>query len=184
MARTTITGIDIGTYQIKVIIAHGSERNDKNLPKILGIGTAESKGLRHGYVVNPQDVSDSIRRAVKEAEKKAQIKVKKAFVSIGGIGLGSITSSSSIIISRADSEITSLDVKKVQEQCEKDIPPNAILNKKIINSIPLLYKIDGKATLGKPEGLKASKFEVKTLYITCLEHHLDDIIQAVEEIGR
>jgi cell division protein FtsA len=109
--------------------------------------------------------------------------VKKAFVSIGGIGLGSITSTSSVIITRADLEITNLDIKKVLEQCEKDIPPGAVLNKKIINSVPLLYKIDGKATLGQPEGMKGSRLEVKMLYITCLEHHLNDIIQAVEEAG-
>ncbi len=187
MARSIITGIDIGTSNIKVVISHGSERGDKGLdkglPKILGIGMAESKGLRHGYITNLADVAESIRKAVSEAEKKADVRVKKAFVSIGGIGLGSFVSSSSIIISRADSEITALDIKKVVEQCEKDIPPAQILNKKIINSIPLQYKIDGKATLGKPEGMKGNKFEIKTLYITCLEHHLNDIIQAVEEAG-
>jgi cell division protein FtsA len=57
------------------------------------------------------------------------------------------------------------------------------LNKKIIHSIPVQYKIDGKAVLGKPEGMRGSKFEVKTLYITCLEQHLNDLIQAVEESG-
>ena len=31
--------------------------------------------------------------------------------------------------------------------------------------------------------MKGSKLEVKTLYITCLEHHLNDVIQAVEEAG-
>ncbi len=187
MARSIITGIDIGTYQVKVVIAHGTEKNDKGkekgLPKILGIGSAESRGLRHGYIVNLGDVTQSIRYALADAEKKAQVKVKKAFVAIGGIGLGSIVSGSSTIISRADSEITLLDVKKVIEQCEKDIPTSAILNKKIIHSIPLQYKIDGKATLGKPEGMKGSKLEIKTLYVICLEHHLNDLIQAVEEAG-
>lgn len=183
MARSIITGIDIGTHQIKVVIAHATERNDNGLPKILGVGAVESRGLRHGYIVNIADASVSIRRAVSEAEKKAGVKVKKAFIAIGGIGLGSIVSSSSVIISRADLEITNLDVKKVQEQCEKDIPAAAILNKKIINQIPLQYKIDGKATHGRPEGMKGSKFEIKTLYITCLEHHLNDLMQAVEEAG-
>lgn len=183
MSRSIITGIDIGTYHVKVVIAHGTEKNEKGFPKVLGMGTAESRGLRHGYIVNLQDVVDSIKQALGEAEKRADVRVRKAFVSIGGIGLGSITSTSSIIISRADSEITALDIKKVQEQCEKDIPAGASLNKKIIHSIPLQYKIDGKITLGKPEGMKGSKFEVKTLYITCLEHHLNDIIQAVEEAG-
>ncbi len=183
MPRSIVTGIDIGTYNVKVVISHGSERTDKGMPKILGIGMAESRGLRHGYIVNLQDVAESVRQAIAEAEKRANVKIKKAFVSIGGIGLGSVTSTSSVIISRADFEITALDIKKVTEQCEKDIPPVAILNKKIIHSIPLQYKVDGKATLGKPEGMKGSKFEVKMLYITCLEHHLNDIIQAVEEAG-
>lgn len=183
MARSIITGIDIGTYNVKVVITHGSEKNEKGQAKILGVGMAESRGLRHGYVVHLQDVAESIRVALGEAEKRAGVKVKKAFVAVGGIGLGSITSSSSLIISRADLELTPLDIKKVTEQCEKDIPAAAILNKKIIHSIPLQYKIDGKATLGKPEGQKGSKFEVKMLYITCLEHHLNDIIQAVEEAG-
>lgn len=183
MARSTITGIDIGTHQIKVVITSADERNEKGFPRVLGIGTSESRGLRHGYILNPNDVATSIRSALNEAEKRAGIKVKKAFVAIGGVGLGSVTSTSSVIISRADSEITSLDMQKVQEQCEKDLPPALILNKKIINSIPIHYKLDGKIALGKPEGMKASKFEVKMLYIACIEQHLNDIIQAVEEAG-
>ncbi len=183
MSRNTITGIDIGTYHIKVVISDSKEKNEKGFPKILGIGTAESRGIRHGYIINIQDTVESIKQAILEAEKRANIKIKKAFVSIGGIGLSSIVNTSSVIISRADSEITSLDIKKVQEQCEKDIPNSASLNKKIIHSIPLHFKIDGKIALGKPEGMRGSKLEVKTLYITCLEHHLNDIIQAVEEAG-
>lgn len=183
MSSTIITGIDIGTYHIKVVICDSREKNDKGFPKIIGVGTSESRGMRHGYIVNIQDVVESIKSAVSEAEKRSGIKIKKAFVSIGGIGLSSITSTSSVIISRADSEITSLDIKKVQEQCEKDIPTSSSLNKKIIHSIPLHYKIDGKIALGKPEGMKGNKLEVKTLYITSLEHHLNDIIQAVDEAG-
>src|SRR4051812_31753049 len=102
MPRSIVTGIDIGTYNVKVVIAHGSEKNEKGMPKILGAGMAESRGLRHGYIVNLQDVTESIRIALAEAEKRANVKIKKAFVSIGGIGLGSVASSSSIIISRAD----------------------------------------------------------------------------------
>ncbi len=183
MPRSIVTGIDIGTYNVKVVIAHGSERNDKGQPKIMGVGMAEARGMRHGYVVNSADVTESIKLALAEAEKRAGVKVKKAFLAVGGIGLGSIASTSSTIITRADLEITALDVKKVMEQCEKDIPPAAILNKKIIHSIPLQFKVDSKPTLGKPEGMRGSKLEVKMLYITSLEHHLNDLIQAAEEAG-
>jgi cell division protein FtsA len=184
MSRSIITGIDIGTHYVKVVIANAQEKNEKNnLPKIIGVGLVETRGLRHGYIINISDVVSSIKEAVTQAEKKADAKVKKAFVSIGGIGLGSITNTSSIIISRADLEITALDIKRVQEQCEKDISPAASLNKKIIHSIPVQYKVDGKVVLGKPEGMHGSKFEIKTLYITCLEQHLNDMIEAVEDAG-
>jgi cell division protein FtsA len=183
MARGIITGIDIGSYSVKVVIARGDEKNEKGFPKVIGTGIAEGKGLRHGYIIDMEEAVSSIKKALAEAEKKAQVKVKKAFVSINGIGLGSLTSTSSIIIYRGDSEITSLDIKKAQDQCEKDIPASSILNKKIIHNIPLQYKIDGKVVLGKPEGMKGTKLEVKTLYITCLEQQLNDTIQAVEEAG-
>jgi cell division protein FtsA len=183
MARGIITGIDIGSYSVKVVIARGDEKNEKGFPKVIGTGIAEGKGLRHGYIIDMEEAVSSIKKALAEAEKKAQVKVKKAFVSINGIGLGSLTSTSSIIIYRGDSEITSLDIKKAQDQCEKDIPASSILNKKIIHNIPLQYKIDGKVVLGKPEGMKGTKLEVKTLYITCLEQQLNDTIQAVEEVG-
>jgi cell division protein FtsA len=184
MSRSIITGIDIGTHYIKVVIADPDQQSEKSKqPKIIGVGLVETRGLRHGYIVNISDVVASIRQAISEAEKRANVKVRKVYISIGGIGLGSIISTSSVIITRADSEITSLDIRKVQEQCERDIPTSISLNKKIIHSIPVQYKVDGKVVLGKPEGMHGSKFEVKTLYITCLEQHLNNLIEAVEEAG-
>lgn len=183
MARSIITGIDVGTYHVKVVIADARQKNDKGFPRIIGIGMAESRGLRHGYVTNIKDVSESIKRAVQSAEEKSGTKVKKAFVGIGGIGLASTIVNSSIITSRADAEITDLDIKKLREQCEKDIPQPSIANRRIIYDIPLQYKIDGIPALSKPEGLTGNKIELKTLFITCLDHHATDLIQAVNEAG-
>lgn len=151
------------------------------MPKILGSGIAESKGLRHGYIINSSDVTQSILAAMAQAEKAAGVKARRVFLSVGGIGLGSIVSHGSAIITRADSEITDLDLKKVMETSESEIPPSLSLNRKILHTIPLQYKIDGKPVFGRPMGMKGNKLEVKTLFITCLEHHLNDLIQAVED---
>ncbi len=183
MAKQIITGIDIGTYQVKVVITQSDSSAPSPFPVVIGAGTAESRGVRHGYITNQSEVVKSIRHALDQAEKVAKIKVRKAYISIGGIGLGSVISQASVIISRADSEITTLDMKKVQELSENEIPNAASVNRKIIHTIPLQYKMDGKTALGKPEGMKASKLEVRTLFVTCLEHHLNDLIQAVEEAG-
>lgn len=183
MARSTVTGIDIGTYCIKVVIADTEERTEKGLPKILGVGTAESRGLRHGYVTNVRDVADSIRHAVAIAEEKSGKKIKEAFIGVGGIGLASTIVNSTLITSRADAEITDLDLKKIDEQSEHDMPHTAKANRRVIYDIPLQYKIDGVPTLGNPAGLTGNKLERKTLFITCLDHHVADLIQAVNEAG-
>jgi cell division protein FtsA len=183
MSRNITTGIDVGTYHVKVVIADSREKNEKGLPKIIGAGIADSHGLRHGYVTNVKDVAESIKHALAIAEEKAGIKVKKAFVGVSGIGLSGITVSSTIMTSRADAEITDIDLSKLQDQCEKDIPRSSIANRRIIHSIPVQYLIDGTPALGNPKGLTGNKIELTSLFITCLDHHVADLIQAVNEAG-
>ena len=182
MKRNTTVGIDVGTYQIKIAVAELG-KNEDYAPRIIGTGLAESKGLRHGYIINSEDITKGILSASRQAEKASGIAIKKAFISVGGIGLSGTTVSGNIVISRADSEISGLEIAKVQEACEKEVPASFLLNRKIIHAVPLSYKLDGKTVLGNPIGLKGIKLEAKMLIISCLERHLSDLIEAIEEAG-
>ena len=184
MARKITTGIDIGTSQVKVVISELVRVNDRTVTKIIGTGLTESKGLRHGYIINGPDVTLSIQNAVKLAEKTAGVKVHKAFIAVGGIGLSGVTSSANTIIGRADLQITDLDIEKLGKLCEEALPASVVQNHRILHSIPLSYKIDGKIVLAKtPLDMKATKLEAKMLFITCLESHLNDLLEAVDEAG-
>lgn len=184
MSRTISVGIDIGTYQIKVVIAEAVSDGEKSGPRILGTGFAESRGLRNGYIVNIPEVSAALKTAVGQAEKASGIKVRRAYVSVGGIGLSSITSTGSVAISRGDSEISDIDMGKVMDVARESIPTALSQNRRIINEMPLKYRVDGKDVMGNhPKGLKGVKLEVKALFITCLEQHLKDLIEAIEDLG-
>ncbi len=186
MARNISVGIDIGTYQVKVVVAELVHESGKNAPvaRIIGTGLAESKGLRHGYIIHQSDVTESIKTAVALAEKTSGLRIRKALIAVGGIGLASVASTASTIISRADLEVSELDVQKVEEQCEKDLSPTLIQNRRVLHGIPISYKVDGKIVLAKsPIGMKGTKLEVKMLFITCLESHLEDLLGSVEEAG-
>ena len=58
-----------------------------------------------------------------------------------------------------------------------------IPNRRILHGIPLRYSIDGTEVLGRPQGLKGTKLEVDSLFITTYEQHVNDLISTVENIG-
>lgn len=183
MADRTITGIDVGTYQIKVVIARQPKKiGPRLLPNIIGTGFAESRGMRHGYIVSEADVVKSVRAAVAQAEKAAGIDVKRAYLSIGGIGLDEIRSYGEVITSRADSEIAQIDIDKAMADSEERIQEK-VPNRKILHAIPLSYAIDNEKVLGRPHGMKGTKLEVESLFVTCFEQHINDLMSAIESTG-
>jgi cell division protein FtsA len=183
MSDRIITGIDVGTYQVKVVIVRVAQNAKEHaLPQIIGTGYAESRGLRNGYIINETDVVRSVRSAVAQAEKAAGVEVKKAYVAIGGIGIDEITSKGEIISSRADSLITQVDLEKAMQDSEERIQEH-IPNRKILHAIPLCYRIDGELVLGKPHGMRGTKLEVETLFITTFEQHLHDLVTSIENTG-
>jgi cell division protein FtsA len=185
VARIITTGIDIGTSTVKVVVAEliRERGKDRAVPKIIATGVAEARGLRHGYVMSVSDAARSVAAAVRQAEKVAGIPIKRAFIAANGVGVAAMVSQGSAIVSRGDSEIVDLDVEKALQSCEKELPNSFSLNRKIIHSIPLSYRIDGKVVLGRPQGMRGMKLEARTLFVTCLEQHLSDIIQVLDEVG-
>lgn len=181
MAKKIAVGIDIGTNRIKVMVAERISSKSGDPLEILGTGIAESNGLRYGYIVNKGDVVKSLRKALSQAEKAAGMRIKSAYLAVGGVTLEGVEAEGSAVISRADSEITDLDIEKAVKEAERNLEKEISQNKRILHTIPLEYKIDGKKLHGRPQGLKGGKLEVKILAVTYLGQHLDDLVEAVEE---
>lgn len=179
MARRIATGIDIGSHQVKVVVVEEVRESSGPGLRIIGTGLAETSGMRHGYVVDLDDVSDSIRKAKRQAEQSARIPIKSGFLAIGGISLDETRATGTAIISRADAEITELDLEKAQESARQSASP-AFLNRRILHEIPLGWSVDGVKSLGEPLGMKGTRLESDFLFITCLESHADSLTSAVE----
>jgi cell division protein FtsA len=180
MARKNIAvGIDIGTFQVKIVVAEKGPQ----APIILATACAESKGLRHGYVVNVPEVARAVRVAKELAENQTGIKIDSAYISIGGIGLSGITSTGTIPIARQDNEINEQDIDDAMRAAEENIPRNELQNRTIINNIPIETIVDKKPVYGKVVGMIGNELTVKALFVTCLESHMKDLVEALGESG-
>ncbi|MEK7088921.1 MAG: cell division protein FtsA [Patescibacteria group bacterium] len=174
MIRNISIGIDMGSTTTRVVVGEFL-KGEKN-PKIIGIGESETKGIRHGYVVNIPLAVMSLKNAVSRAEKNSGIKIRRAFISIGGVTLRGDMSSGIGIISKADGEVTGLDINKALQDCEDNLNLN---NKKVIKVFPISFKLDGKEILGRPEDMQGTKLEVKALFITCSLSHFEDLLEVI-----
>ncbi len=180
MRKDVVVGIDVGTYHVKVVIAEVPKNG--NPPHIIGTGSAVSHGVRHGYIVAQKDVIESIGKAVAQAEEQAGVKVERAYLSIGGVGLEDIHSRGEAIVAQANSEVSDIDTDNALADAESKIEGN-LTNRKIIHAIPVSYQLDGQAIIGRPVGMRGSKIEVDALFITIIEQHLNDLVAAIEEVG-
>ena len=178
MIRNISIGIDIGSSTTRVIVGE-FEKGEKN-PKIIGVGESATLGIRHGYVVNMDEAISSVRKAVEMAEKTSGIKIKRAFVSISGTTLKSEIGTGISIITKADGEVTNLDINKALEECEENLN---LSNKKVVQVVPLSYRLDSKEVLGRLEGMRGNKLEVKALFVTYSVQHLEDLLAVLAEIG-
>lgn len=180
MSRKLAVGIDVGTYQIKVVVA--AMRDGEHRPAVLGVGYAQSRGIRHGYIINNQDLVRALRAAIHQAEKASGHTIRDAYLSVGGVGLEEYRARAEVAVARADSEVSALDLKSVLDECERKLQPR-LHNRKVIHAIPLAYRLDGERLLGRPTGMRGARLEVEALFVTTLEQHLQDQIAAVEEVG-
>lgn len=181
MARQVYCGIDIGTYHVKIVIAAPSENPDLPM-QILGTGTATSKGMRHGYIVEKGEVVRSVKEALARASSAARVQVKSARVGLGGVGIDEIRSTGDVTLTPSGGIVTQQQIDRAMRESEKRASPK-LTNRTIVHTIPLEYRVDGQKVYGKPDGMQGTKLAVDTLLITMITQHHDDLVEAVEAAG-
>lgn len=179
MARDIITGLDIGSATVRVAVCERVK--DNRVPRVLALIKKPSRGLRRGYIVNVEEAAVVAGEAIREAERVAKVKIKDIVLAISGLSLESKIVDGAIAISRPDGEVGLGDVNRVLTVAEAALPD--MVNRHILHSFPLAFKLDGVRLHARPEGLRGAKLEVRALVITCLAQHLQDFIQVAEKGG-
>lgn len=179
MKQQFSVGIDIGSASTRVVVSSAATSPD-GLPQVIAYSSVETKGCKHGYIINREDVLTGLKKAIRDTEGQAGIKIKQANISIGGIGLSAEYAIGTAVVSRADSIISKLDIEKAITEAETTLD---LKNRAILHAYPVLFKIDNKEYPVRPEGIQGLKLEVKVLFIACFQQHLDDLLDVVQDAG-
>ena len=172
-----ITGLDIGTTKIGVIIA---EVEDDSQPKVIGVGTAPSDGLRKGVVVNLEKTVRSIENAIDQAEQMAGVKIDQVYVGIAGDHIRSYNGRGVVAVAGPENEITEDDVRRVIDAAKAVVMP---IDREIIHIIPQEFIVDDQRGIKDPLGMSGVRLETEVHIVTGAITSAQNICRSVERAG-
>lgn len=168
-----IVALDIGSSSIRTVVAQIIP-NDK--PRIIGVGTAVSSGIRRGEVADIEEVSNSIAESVEKAERNSGIKIESVYVSIGGKHIECFETKGVIAVGRADGEVDNSDVERVIETSQAvSLSPN----KEVLHVIPQSYRLDDQNGIKDPVGMSGVRLEMRGIIIVGSAPHIKNITKCV-----
>ena len=171
-----LVSLDIGTKHIKVII--GEVLNDSL--NIIGVGSAESKGIKKGAIIDIDQTVRSIKAAVDQAERMVGMQINRVVVGINGNHIQLQDCHGVVAVQSENREITNEDVLRVIDGAQVvSIPPE----REIIDVIPREFIVDGLDGITDPRGMIGVRLEMEGLIITCSKTVLHNLLKCVERAG-
>ena len=172
-----ITGLDIGTTKIGVVVAEPTEGGSF---KILGVGNAPSEGLKKGVVVSLEAAVDAIRKALDDAELVSGLKIESVYASIAGDHIKSINSRGVVAIGKSSTEIAQSDIERAIEAAKTVAIPS---DREIIHVLPQGFSIDDQHGIKDPVGFSGVRLEVDVHIVTGSVAAAQNILRCVEKAG-
>ncbi len=169
-----LTALDIGTSKVAVIV--GDVVGDDI--EILSVGSCLSKGMKKGVVINIEEMVDSIRRAVEEAELMAECKVSSVYVGVAGSHIQSLNCHGAAPI--RDGEVSRADIGNAIETAQAI---QIAGDQQVLHILPRDFTIDGEQGIKDPIGMSGYRLEATVHLITGGAHPIQNIAKCVRRCG-
>lgn len=170
--RYTITGLDIGSEKIKVLVVNFKNGELETVFKI----EEDSDGVRRGVVIDSEKLSQILTNLFSKIEDEINKKIGSVYLNLGGSHLFAIPSHGLISVSRADTKISEEDIQRVLQNAQTI---SLSSNKEIFNVSPIEFIIDGEKGIKDPLGLKGVRLESEVLALGGFSPYLEKLKSAV-----
>lgn len=176
-----VAGLDIGSSRIVAAVAavSGAKAPSDPLAGGVKIGYACTMGFRKGQVSDVASLAQCIDEALKKVQAEAGVKVETAYIGFPGHTVEFYKKSSGNVIGKGR-RITPQDIERVQRLAlVSDMPPG----RRVIQSLPVEYIVDGSPAVGEPSGLLCSRLDLESLIVTADNSMMDRLVEAVHKAG-
>lgn len=173
-----LAGLDIGSSKIRTVVGTLDEKTQQ--PNIIGVGIANSTGIRKGQIIDVEETINNITASLEDAERMAGEPVHHVLLGISGNHIESFNSKGVIAISHPGNEITEDDVDRVLEAAQAVAIPN---NRRILRIIPKSFTVDEQKGIKYPVGMTGIRLEVDAHIVTGMVPNVRNIEKCVLQAG-
>ena len=158
-------GLDAGSRTTRVVIMV----LEQGRVRLLGSGKAESQGWLKSRIADLGSVSESMRQAIREAERSAGITAEGAVVGMGGKGVRGANARGVLDLGLIR-EIDQRDVNRVVNRAAR---VQLMEDRMVLQLFPQDFVVDDHPGHRDPRHMLASRLEINVHLVTAsvLEHH-------------
>jgi cell division protein FtsA len=172
-----LVGLDVGTSKVAAIVG---EMTDDGGLDIIGLGLAESKGIRRGVVVNLEAAVESIKKAIDEAELTAGVEIDSVHLGLSGAHVKAFNSRGVVAVAGKNREITREDVRRAIDAAKAVALPSG---REILHVLPQDFVVDEQDGIGAPVGMTGTRLEVNVHVVTGSASSTQNIVACVNRAG-
>ncbi|MCA9971500.1 MAG: cell division protein FtsA, partial [Anaerolineales bacterium] len=139
-----------------------------------------SRGMRKGMVVDVNEASLALARAVEAAEQTSGYHLSEAFVSMAGEHISCTNSRGAVAIGRNDTGVSPQDIERALDAAQAIPIPH---NRQMVHLIPRTYTIDDQDGVRAPLGMHGFRLEVEAHIVTGAASALRNLTACTENVG-
>jgi cell division protein FtsA len=182
IGRTTrneryLVGLDVGTSKIAAIVGEISGGAGLDM---IGLGLADSRGIRRGVVVNLEAAVESIKKAIDEAELTAGVDIDSVYLGLSGAHVKAFNCRGVVAVAGRNHEITREDVRRAIDAARAVALPNG---REILHVLLQDFVVDEHDGIGAPVGMTGARLEVNVHVVTGSASSTQNVVACVNRAG-
>jgi len=177
MPEKFITGLDIGSTQIRIAVGNIQE---SGLLQIVTAVEEPSEGINKGIITNLEEAVTSLSRVLEKAERMVGHSITEVCVGISGTHIISQNSRGVVSVANAHGEIKEEDISRVLEAAQTVATPP---NYEILHVIPLSFTVDSQSGIRDPLGMTGVRLEVEAQVIEGFSNQIKTLTKCLSRAG-
>jgi len=177
MGNDLLCGLEIGSCFLRAAVA----KQQKNILNVLGYESIKTAGIENGRIVDLSAFLESMHFIIHKLQNNLNKQIKKIVLGINGDFIEAKFSPAAVAFShRTNRYIRYSDIELIRRQ---SVLLGLNFGQKLLHEFPQEFLLDEDCRTNNPVGLLARKIAIKSLLLTAPHSLIDNLINAVEQIG-